>query len=215
MDSSPDRAANSTVPKNGPLFDLRSLFYLLKPSETFYERKEDVPDITLNVNMCSLWHIRQFITVRLKASNLFFSFVIIEQIIILLKNGRLSGRVNDSVIKWIFFPSFFAVQIECFLKQVTSVSAGLISTLPKWVYKSLMAELVTLNRYIKQLKSFTLIFFKMVSGLKTKCFCPFHLYERPFRMQFFSIHWFRTGLVFFIEWSVFYRDHGSSFTHFN
>lgn len=30
-------------------FDVRTMFYLLLPSETYYEKAEDVPDLTKNV----------------------------------------------------------------------------------------------------------------------------------------------------------------------
>ena len=41
--------ANSTSTASEFFFDVRSLFYLLKPHETYYEKIEDVPDLTLNV----------------------------------------------------------------------------------------------------------------------------------------------------------------------
>lgn len=41
--------ASIQSPPRGVLFDLRALFYLLTPSETYYEKVDDVPDITLNV----------------------------------------------------------------------------------------------------------------------------------------------------------------------
>lgn len=76
---------NSTTPVSSLFFDVRSLFYLLTPRETYYEKVDDVPDLTLN------------------AANLFFVFIVIEQVISLLKNGRFSGRFNDSVRSIISF----------------------------------------------------------------------------------------------------------------
>ena len=32
-------------------FDVRSLFYLILPGETYYEKAQDVPDITKNVTL--------------------------------------------------------------------------------------------------------------------------------------------------------------------
>lgn len=70
---------------NLDFFTLRSIFYLLKPSETFYKNVSDVPDYTA------------------KAFNIFFSFIIIEQIILLIQNQKICFRLNDTVIFSIFF----------------------------------------------------------------------------------------------------------------
>jgi alkylglycerol monooxygenase len=72
-------------------YTIRSIFYLLSPNETFFENIEDVPDLTQ------------------KASDTFVLLVLIEQLISLIKNGRLNGKPND---------------------VVASVSAAIISRLP-------------------------------------------------------------------------------------
>ena len=64
---------------NNGFYTLRSIFYLLYPKETYYKNLDDVPDLTIG------------------AFKLFFSFMFIEQIIFLLKHGKLNGRVNDGV----------------------------------------------------------------------------------------------------------------------
>ena len=74
------------------LFTLRSIFYLLKPSETFYENVNDVPDYTS------------------RAFNIFFTFILLEQMILIAKNGKITFRLNDTV---------------------SSLSAGIISVLPQ------------------------------------------------------------------------------------
>lgn len=43
-----NKFANITA--QGIFFDVRTMFYLLLPSETYYEKTEDVPDLTKNVN---------------------------------------------------------------------------------------------------------------------------------------------------------------------
>lgn len=44
-----DSSLNSTVDYGQFLFTVRSIFYLLKPSETYYEKPELVPDLTAHV----------------------------------------------------------------------------------------------------------------------------------------------------------------------
>ena len=39
-------------------FALRSVFYLLEPSETYYEKVDDVPDITGKVKSVFLFQVR-------------------------------------------------------------------------------------------------------------------------------------------------------------
>ena len=61
---------------------LRAMFYVLTPNETSIKRVEDVPDIPV------------------KASNMFFLLIFIEQIIFLIKKRRIMFRVNDGVTKY-------------------------------------------------------------------------------------------------------------------
>lgn len=63
--------------QNENLFVLRSMFYLLKPSETFIKNEHEVPDLTK------------------KSVPIFFAIMFVEQIILLLKNGKFSGRIED------------------------------------------------------------------------------------------------------------------------
>jgi hypothetical protein len=65
-------------------YRVRSLFYLLSPNETFYEKAEDVPNLTMG------------------SLNTFFVFMFIEQFIFYLKHGRFNGKVNDHVVKFTY-----------------------------------------------------------------------------------------------------------------
>lgn len=64
-----------------PEFDfyLRSLLYLIKPSETFYAETKDVPNITN------------------KATSILFILVFVEQILHLIKDGKFNGKISDGV----------------------------------------------------------------------------------------------------------------------
>jgi hypothetical protein len=66
-------------------YSVRSVFYLLTPTETYYAKQEDVPDLSVN------------------AFNVMMSFIFFEQLIFLAKHGRFSGRINDSVFELLFF----------------------------------------------------------------------------------------------------------------
>jgi hypothetical protein len=68
-------------------FPARSLFYLLTPRETYFEKSEDVPDLSVN------------------AFNVMMSFMFFEQIIFFAKHGRFTGRINDTV-KFLAFTNF-------------------------------------------------------------------------------------------------------------
>lgn len=61
------------------IYMLKAMFYLLTPNETFYEKREDVPDLTG------------------KASKYFLGLILIEQIIFIIKNGRFNGRLSDGI----------------------------------------------------------------------------------------------------------------------
>ena len=60
-------------------YGLRSIFYLLTPNETYYERTQDVPDLDT------------------EGGSVMMSFMILEQIIFLIKHGRFNGRINDAI----------------------------------------------------------------------------------------------------------------------
>jgi alkylglycerol monooxygenase len=77
-------------------YGLRAMFYLLTPQETYYEFKDDVPNVTFQV------------------TPIFYSFIFVEQIIHLIKNGRFNGSLSDTI---------------------TSLSAGMVSLLPKYTIK--------------------------------------------------------------------------------
>ena len=78
-----DTIINGTIEKSSLKVDdfllLRSMLYLVKPSETYYENAEEVPDLVVEV------------------LKFFFGFILIEQIIFLLKDGKFNGRMSDAV----------------------------------------------------------------------------------------------------------------------
>ena len=78
-----DLAQNSTayIKPDEPQIDfyLRSLLYLIKPSETFYADTKDVPNITN------------------KATSVLFILVFVEQIIHLIKDGKFNGKISDGI----------------------------------------------------------------------------------------------------------------------
>ncbi|CAF0769890.1 unnamed protein product [Brachionus calyciflorus] len=83
---------------NLDFFTLRSIFYLLKPSETYFDKVENVPDFTS------------------RAFNVFFSFIIIEQIILVYRKRKIMFRLNDTI---------------------SSLSAGMISIFPNFYFRKL------------------------------------------------------------------------------
>jgi len=50
---SSEKFSNSSVSphQTSILFDIRTMFYLMMPSETYYEKAEEVPDLIKNVNI--------------------------------------------------------------------------------------------------------------------------------------------------------------------
>jgi len=101
--------------QNENLFVLRSMFYLLKPSETFIKNEHEVPDLTK------------------KSVPIFFAIMFVEQIILLLKNGKFSGRIED---------------------VITSVGAGIIHTFPNIFFREI--HLVAYKYIFENFKMFEL-----------------------------------------------------------
>ena len=66
------------------IFILRSMFYLVKPSETYYEYHEEVPNLTS------------------ESMKFYFAFFFLEQFIFLFKNGKFNGRLCDVVSSYSF-----------------------------------------------------------------------------------------------------------------
>lgn len=64
---------------NEQMFVVRGMFYLLSPNETYFERIEEVPDI------------------RKLSGNWFIGFMVIEQILFIIKHGRFNGTIADSI----------------------------------------------------------------------------------------------------------------------
>lgn len=96
---------------NEQWYILRAMFYVLTPNETHIQKVEDVPDIPV------------------KASNMFFLLIFIEQIVFLIKKRRITFRTNDGIV---------------------SVSAGVISALPNFLLRDI--QVLTFewiyNRYL-------------------------------------------------------------------
>lgn len=90
-------------------FPLRSIFYMVSPSETYYQNLNDVPDITGKVGVFEMsLKIVHFILVRKimcffflqKATNVFFFFILLEYVINVNKfEKKHRGSLGDSVIK--------------------------------------------------------------------------------------------------------------------
>ena len=60
-------------------YRIRSIFYLLTPSETYYESTSDVPDLTTD------------------ALNLFYALMLVEQVVFILRYGRFNGKTSDAI----------------------------------------------------------------------------------------------------------------------
>ena len=72
-------------------YKLRAMFYLMTPDETFYETRSEVPNLPITV------------------ANVFYSFIIVEQILHLIQHGKFNGSLSDAI---------------------SSMTAGIISILP-------------------------------------------------------------------------------------
>ncbi len=104
-------------------FRTRALFYLLTPEETFFEKAQDVPNITN------------------RASEVFFVLVFIEQIVHFLKVGKFNGTLSDAVSSMsagiiLLFPNFFIRKVS-FIMYEYVYENFLIYELPwnsNWTY---------------------------------------------------------------------------------
>lgn len=53
-----NKLSNSSLNAQKIFHDVRAMFYLLTPAETYYEKAEEVPDLTKNVNYPTLFDRR-------------------------------------------------------------------------------------------------------------------------------------------------------------
>lgn len=109
-------------------YAMRSMFYLLTPSETFYEHKYQVPDLPL------------------KSMEVFFGFIFVENIIHLAQEGKLAGSVSDGITSvtagmlslipgYLFFIYIFLSSFNFPMSRI--LIRGISIMAYEWIYENL------------------------------------------------------------------------------
>ena len=79
-------------------FTLRAMFYFLRPSETYFDKLDGVPQVIIKVKKVLNLYFKLFIMIMvIKAGPFFILLIVIENIYAFFKNGKKCVRLNDGI----------------------------------------------------------------------------------------------------------------------